>query len=317
MPDLASLQVFLAVAHANSLSAAARQLGVTQQAVSARITGLEAQTGIPLLNRTRQGSTLTSSGAAVAEWTDRLLAVAAEFDAGLASLRHDRRTKLTISASLTVAEQLLPRWLITFSMDARRRNAEQADVTMTATNSTHVIEAVHQGTADLGFIEGPTVPRGLRYRVVGHDELLLVVRPDHPWARRRRLVSSSLLAETPLISRELGSGTREALEQALSSALGPHYPLAPVMLEFSTTSAVRASVLEGVGPAVLSALAVADDIATGRLRRVEVHGVDLRRTLRAVWRGPRTPPAGAVRDLLAHIAALRVNGRRVSDPGAS
>jgi hypothetical protein len=49
---------------------------------------------------------------------------------------------------------------------------------------------------------------------------------------------------------------------------------------------------------------VSDDIATGRLRVVLVSGLDLRRDLRAVWLGGRTPPAGAVRDLLGHIGSI-------------
>src|SRR4051812_15545533 len=94
MPDLAALQVFLAVAHTGSLNAAAREVGVSQQAVSARIASIEKQTGVQLVSRTPQGSTLTPAGVSVAEWADRLLSSAAELDAGLAALRHDRQTLL-------------------------------------------------------------------------------------------------------------------------------------------------------------------------------------------------------------------------------
>jgi DNA-binding transcriptional LysR family regulator len=59
----------------------------------------------------------------------------------------------------------------------------------------------------------------------------------------------------------------------------------------------------GAGPAVLSELAVADDLASGRLVRIPVTGLDLRRPLRAIWLGPRTPPAGPVRDLIGHITS--------------
>ena len=186
MPDLGALEVFLAVAHSGSLSAAARQVGVSQQAVSARIQSLEAQTGVPLISRTARGSALTPAGVAVAEWADRLLALAAELDTGLASLRHDRRTRLRVSASLTIAEQLLPRWLVSFQIAAAHRGHDAAEVTLTATNSNQVIEQVRQGDADLGFIEGPDIPRGLRHRVIGHDTLVVVARPDHPWCRRPR-----------------------------------------------------------------------------------------------------------------------------------
>lgn len=306
MPDLAALEVFLAVAHTGSLSGASRQVGVSQQAVSARIASIESQTGVPLIARTTHGSTLTPAGVAVAEWADRLLGFAAEFDAGLAALRHDRQTKLRVSASLTIAEQLLPRWLVSFQIAARQRNQDAAEVTLTATNSNHVIDQIRDGDADLGFIEGPDVPRGLRHRVIGHDALVLVARPDHPWNRRTRPISAADLNNMPLVSREEGSGTRDALTHALRAALGAkHPPQTPPVIALSTTSAVRAAVLEGAGPAVLSALAVADDLASGRLKSITVSGVELGRTLRAIWDGPSTPPAGAVRDLLSHISSRR------------
>ena len=303
MPDLAALQVFLAVAHAGSLNAAAREIGVSQQAVSARIASIEAQTGVQLVSRTARGSTLTPAGTSVAEWADRLLHSAAELDAGLAALRGDQQTRLRVSASLTIAEQLLPRWLVSMQAAGRGTGRDSAEVTLTATNSDRVIEQVRAGEVDLGFIEGPRAPKDLHCRVVAHDQLLVVVRPDHPWARRRRPVDAAELNDTPLISREEGSGTRDALAQALRRALGPQALQSAPIMSLSTTSAVRAGVLAGAGPAVLSELAVADDVTTGRLTAIPVIGIDLRRALRAVWVGPRTPPAGAVRDLLSHILA--------------
>ena len=304
MPDLAALEVFLAVAHTGSLNAAAKQVGVSQQAVSARLASIEAQTGVRLITRTPHGSALTEAGTTVAAWADRLLTMAAELDAGLATLRHDRKAHLRVSASLTIAEQLLPRWLVSLQLTDKQFGRQTAEVTLTATNSDHVLEQVRSGDAELGFIEGPHVPRALRSRIIGHDHLVLITPPDHPWARRTRPVTAPELADTPLVTREEGSGTREALTHALRNVLGPRTRQAAPVMALSTTSAVRAAVLAGAGPAVLSALAVADDLTTGRLVAIAVADVDLARTLRAVWIGARVPPAGAVRDLLSHITSI-------------
>lgn len=174
---------------------------------------------------------------------------------------------------------------------------------LTASNSDHVISAVRDGAADLGFIESPAVARGLRSRVVAHDELVVIVPPEHKWARRSRAVTASELSQTPLVTREPGSGTRDSLTAALSQALTDSTQQASPVLELSTASAVRAAVLAGAGPAVMSRLAVADDLAAGRLRAVDVLDLNLRRNLRAIWVGGRTPPAGAIRDLLSHITS--------------
>lgn len=304
MPDLTSLELLLAIASRGSLSAAGRDLGLTQQAASARLASLEAQTGVRLVTRSTRGSRLTESGAVAVQWAGRLLQVAHEVDAGLASLRDGSRSRVRVSASLTVAEQLLPGWLVSLQAAARSRGEIPVEVVLTAANSHHVLDQVRAGDAELGFVEGPQAPHGLRSRVVAHDELVLVVRPDHRWARRGSPVAARELCQTPLVTREPGSGTRDYLTTALNDLLGPRAAEAAPALELSTSAAVRAAVLAGSAPAVLSLLAVSDDIAMGRLRVIPVDGLDLRRDLRAVWLGGRTPPAGAVRDLLGHIGTI-------------
>jgi DNA-binding transcriptional LysR family regulator len=202
-----------------------------------------------------------------------------------------------------VAEQLLPAWLVSLQALARRRGQPPPEIILTATNTETVAEQVKDGASDLGFVEGPASPKGVRSRVIGHDELVVIVRPDHPWARRRRPLSAAELAAAGIVSREEGSGTRSVLAAALSAALNAPVTM-PVALALSTTAAVRSAVLAGAGPAVLSELTVADDLAARRLARIPVAGVDLRRSLRAIWAGGSLP-VGAARDLLAHVTARR------------
>ncbi|MFV8175780.1 LysR family transcriptional regulator [Mycolicibacterium peregrinum] len=305
MPELAAFEVLLAIARTGSIGAAGRELGLTQQAVSARLASIESQTGVRLVQRSPRGSQLTAAGAVVAEWADQLLDVAGRVDAGLASMRTESRDRVTVAASLTIAEQLMPRWLVSLQADVARRGVNAPEVILTAANSDQVIAAVQDGSADLGFIESPGVPTGLHSRVIAHDELVAVVPPGHKWARRSAPVSPVELSETPLVSRETGSGTRDALSSALRSTLGQSSRQADPAIELSSATAMRAAVLAGAGPAVMSRLAVEDDLTLGRLREVAVAGLDLHRELRAIWAGGRTPPAGAVRELLSHIASAR------------
>jgi DNA-binding transcriptional LysR family regulator len=304
MPDLVSLEVLLAIARTGSLSAAGRECGMTQQAVSARVSALESQTGVRLVRRSKTGSELTPAGVVTAQWADRLLGVAHEVDAGIATLRADTKSKVRVYASLTIAELLMPRWLVTLRTASARHGDPMPEVILTAVNSEHVIAAVLDGEADVGFIESPTQVKGIRSRVVAHDELVLVVPADHRWTRRGQPISIDELSKTALVTRESGSGTRDYLAAALASAGHAEQQALPA-LELSTAAAVRAAVLAGAGPAVMSRLAVSDDIALGRLRVIAVRGLDLHRSLRAIWLGARKPPAGAVRDLLGHITAVQ------------
>ncbi len=289
LPDLDSLQLLLDVAEHGSLGKAAVAHGISQPAVSARIRSMEALVGFTLLLRGARGSSLTPAGALVADWARQVLAAGEVLGAGIDSLRTDGERELTVAASLTVAEHLLPGWLVHLA-------ATRPDTTvrLRAMNSADVATALLSATADLGFVEGPGVPAGLNARVVARDRLAVVVPPHHPWARRRDPVSARELAGTRLVHREPTSGTRLALEAALAT----YAPLAPALLELSTSSAVRSAVIAGAGPAVLSLLAVQDDLRTGQLVEVRTSGAAFGRSLRAVWpRGHR--PTGPAADLLA------------------
>ncbi|MET7640023.1 LysR family transcriptional regulator [Streptomyces sp. NPDC005438] len=292
-PDLKALRALTIVAEENSLSAAGARLGVSQQAVSLRIRGLERQLRLRLLVRSARGSRLTPAGELIVGWATTLLAAVDEFSDATASLRSDHAKRMRIAASLTLAEHLLPDWI------ARWRDAvgDAGPVAqLTAANSSAVVEAVREGAADLGFIEAPTLPTDLGSAVVAHDTIEVVVRRGHRWARRAR-VSLRELSATGLVLREAGSGTRQALEDALAEA---GHPLAaePAAVA-STTLGVRSAVMGGVGPGALSSLAVSEDVRAGRLVRVPVEGLRISRPLTALWSGKA--PYRAVREFLESV----------------
>ncbi|WP_339575330.1 LysR family transcriptional regulator [Pseudokineococcus basanitobsidens] len=299
MPDLRSLQLLLAVRDTGSLGAAGAACGTSQQAASVRLRATEALVGVPLVVRGARGSSLTPAGELLARWADVVVDAAVQLDAAVAALRQDAATHLRVAASLTVAEHLVPRWLAELGRRARAAGREPVQVALRTANSEDVAALVRAGEVEIGFVEGPQAPEHLSARVVATDELVVVVPPDHPWARRRRGLLPAEVAATALVSRESGSGTRSALRQAVTAALPPGAPVAEPALEVASAAAVRASVVAGVAPGALSSLDVADDLTLGRLVAVPVQGVDLRRRLRAVWREGAAPPAGPARDLLA------------------
>ncbi|WP_338899212.1 LysR family transcriptional regulator [Streptomyces sp. TG1A-60] len=296
VPDLGALELLLAVARLGSLGRAARELGITQPAASSRIRSMERQLGVALVDRSPRGSRLTDAGALVTDWARRIVEAAEAFDVGAQALRDRRDSRLRVAASMTIAEYLLPGWLI-----ALRAERPDTAVSLLAGNSTVVAERLLTDEADLGFVEGPTVPAGLDAAVIAHDHLIVVTAPSHPWARRRKPLDAAELASTPLILREKGSGTRQVLETALGGLARP-------LIELSSTTAVKSSALSGAGPAVLSELAVGEEVSARRLVRVPVDGVRLRRALRAVWpTGHR--PAGPARDLLGLTRGASAPGR--------
>jgi molybdate transport repressor ModE-like protein len=288
VPDLGALELLLAVARHGSLGRAARELGITQPAASSRIRSMERQLGVALVDRSPRGSRLTDAGALVTDWALRVVEAAEAFDAGAQALRGRRDSRLRVAASMTIAEYLLPGWLI-----ALRAGRPGTAVSLLAGNSAAVAQRLLAGEADLGFVEGLSVPDGLDGAVIGHDRLLVVVAPSHPWARRRAPLTPAELAAAPLILRERGSGTRQVLDSALSDCGG----LAEPLLELASTTAVKAAAVSGAGPAVLSELAITEELTARRLTSIPLASVDLRRALRAVWPTSHRP-TGPARDLL-------------------
>jgi DNA-binding transcriptional LysR family regulator len=300
-PDLAALEILVAVADHGSLGAGARACGMDQPNASRSLARLERRLDLQLLVRSTTGSSLTPSGTVVVEWARETLGAAQALVDGAAGLTSSEAGSLVVAASQTVAEHLLPTWLVRLH-EARPRTA----VRVAVHNSAEVLADVLHGRCALGFVEDPATPRGVHHVVVDRDELVAVVAASHRWARRRRPLRPDEIVSAGLVTREPGSGTRVALDRAL----GPAGPARPG-LELSSNAAIRASVAAGSGVAVLSRLAVGDALESGVLVEVPVAELDLRRRLRAVWTGPRRL-TGAAADL---VAIARRPRRRPSSGG--
>lgn len=300
-PDLDSLRLLTLIAELGSLGQAADQLRISQPAASKRLSMLERRLGLPLAERGTRGSALTTEGKAVCHWAERVLAEAQNLMAGVDALRAERSRDLRVASSMTLAESFLPAWVAEL-----QRRSPGLQLSLKVTNSEQVAALAARHEISLGFIESPGVPAGLSSRTVATDQLVVVVARTHPWARRRQPVPLAELAETPLIVREPGSGTRETLERIFAAA--GLQPVAPLMV-LDVNAAVRSAAAAGIAPAVLSTATVEADVALGHLVEVPTDA-DLHRRLRAVWpKAHSLPPAAE--DLL-RIARRSV--REVASP---
>jgi len=284
-PDLVTVDLLVRVVEYGSVGKAAQDIGISQASASRRLDVLERELGVPLLSRTVRGSHPTSQGRIVVDWAKTALGSVLDMMSAVEALRKDRRATLRVASSMTIAECLVPTWLMTL-----RSVSSAIDVSLSVVNSVAVQELVRDDQVEVGFIECLDAPQDLEYREVSRDRLVVVVSPDHPWAKRRSGISFRELAATPLIVREFGSGTRTALEQALAE----HGLTVTAQLELSSNAAVRVAVESGLAPAVLSYLAVDGEVRSGRLVELPVVDLPLERPLRAVWqRRNRLTQSGA------------------------
>lgn len=294
-PDIGALRLLVSAVRSGSISAAARESAVTQQTASARLRGLEQRLGLELLLRSPRGVEPTAIGETTAAWAEEVLTAAERFSTGVETLRGERRRALTVAASQTVAAHLMPRWLVALRERQVRAGRPPTQVRMLNANSVEVEALVRAGEADLGFIESTALPEGLSKTTVCLDALAVVVAPQHPWAALPD-VGMAEIADAALVVREEGSGTRRTWEDAVLVRLGREPADAVAVL--TTSAAVRSAAAEGVGPAVLSRLAIADDVRLGRLIEVPLRGEPVQRPITALWRGGRRDLSEVSRELL-------------------
>jgi DNA-binding transcriptional LysR family regulator len=255
---LERLRIFVAVAERQHVTAAARALNLTQSAVSNALAALEAEYDIHLFDRVGRGVALNETGWAFLPEARAVLARAAAAEAALTDMSALRRGRLSIHASQTIASYWLPRRLVAF-----HEAYPGVELDVAIGNTREVADAVSQGLAEIGLVEGAVEDPALSQTRVGSDRLAVVVTPDHPWAGRRRLDAADLVS-SQWVLREPGSGTRSTLEAAVRAA-GVDPASLPIAMTLPANEAVLAAAEAGAGATALSESVAQASVAAGRL----------------------------------------------------
>jgi DNA-binding transcriptional LysR family regulator len=288
---LEQLRVFVAVAEREHVTRAAEALHMAQSAVSAAVAALEARHGTLLFHRVGRGIQLTEAGTLFLAEARGVLARAAAAELVLAELGGLRRGTLLVRASQTIASYWLPRHLVAY-----RQAYPGITIRLGVGNTAQVADAVRDGSAEIGFVEGGVSDPALLQHVVARDRLVVVVGVAHPWAAAGRL-DGARLTESAWVLREPGSGTRAMFEAALP-ALGVATGGLEVALELPSNEAVRAAVEAGLGATATSASVAAGGLEAGSLVLVDVALPD--RDF-CVVRHAQRPLSGAAAALLAAV----------------
>jgi len=302
--DLRRLEVFVAVARERNFTHAARQLHLSQSAVSQQIAALEVEIDAQLFDRSRRRVALTPAGVALVEWANRLLADGAAAQRAVTAAQGRMTGTLRIAASLTVATYLLPQPLAELA-----RTYPEVRIFVRVENTEHVAIALHDGHADIGLVEGELNPEGLELEVLRHDELVVIAPFGHRFADDDEIEFAQLTAE-PFVSRERGSGTRQVADAALRRA-GYVPEQLRTIAELSGIEPIKAVVEAGLGIAIVSEVSIRRELQQQTLIARPVRGVVMRRELAAVF-AARQPALPAAREL---VRLLRAHGRRPRPEG--
>ena len=274
--DCHDLEAFLAVVQHGSFTRAANALHRSQPAVSRQIQRLEAELGIALLDRRSGAVRLTPGGERVRRFAQTTLAQLVDLRAAVTANDRSLTGLLSIAASTTPGQYLVPTIVAQFRDGHPGINTE-----VSVMDSASVAEHVQQGSADLGFIGMRRPHRQLYYTEIARDEVVLAVPPSHRFATRG-IVSLAELSGERFIDREPGSGTRTSLIQALrQKALT--LPSVRTVMVLSTTEAIVSAAEQGHGIGWVSSLAL-QHRDRQRVAMVRVQEVDVLRPMYLVHR---------------------------------
>ena len=256
--SLRQLQIFRAIALTGSTTAAALAVPLSQSAASAALKELEHALGARFFDRVGKRLLLNDNGRALLPMALAVLDGAQNLEAAFVSNTQALAVELHLFSSTTIGNYILPALLARF-----REKVPAARLRLQIGNTLDVVNAVRDFETDLGFIEGPSHAQDIVVVPWQEDELVIVASPSHPLAKaaKQRKLNVRQLAGALWLLREVGSGTRETVEQALL----PHLLNIPASMTLGSSEAIKNSVAEGLGISCLSRSVVRDLVAANRL----------------------------------------------------
>jgi len=281
------LHIFHTVAERGSFSAAAQALYMTQPAVTMQVQSLEEYFGCKLFMRSTKKIELTEAGKVLLPYARRSIELIRDTDQAMTSFTQQQKGRLTLGASLTIGESILPRWLGPFG-----KEYPHIGISMKVMNTTHLIEEIETHQLQFAIVEASIEHPDMHIEAVMEDELMLVVPADHPLTKLERLKLEDVL-EYPFILREQGSGTRQVMEEKLTEN-GYNPQQLKIVMELGSTGAIKSAVEAGLGISFLSVSSVKHEAALGLIRTLPIENVTFKRQFYSVYLKSTLLPISAV-----------------------
>src|SRR5271156_2783556 len=263
------LRVFRAVARHLNFRIAAEELLLTQSAVTQQIKALESELDVPLFDRAGGRVSLTPAGVALLPFAERLAALSEEAREAIAASAGGSAGRLALGASQTIGQYLLPRLIAGYLQENPK-----AEISVLGGNTQTILEALVEHKVHLCLVEGPAMRRDVQVEPFMEDHMVCVVPAGHEWADEE--VDVKELRQATLVARELGSGSRRIVEQALEQA-GVEVKKLRLAMTFDSTEGLLSAVEAGLGIGFVSRWAVRNQLALGTLKLARVRGLNIAR----------------------------------------
>jgi len=282
--ELSELRVFLRVASERSFSRAAMKLHRTQPAVSQSIRRVESALGERLFDRSSKDATLTEAGRLLKDYAERLLRLEEEAEAAVRDLKDLRRGRVLVGANEASVHAVLP------LIGAFRREHPLVHVEVRRVPARMIGAAVAQGELDFGVLTFQPAEAGLKSVVLGHDELVMLVHPSNPLAKRKEVPLAECARQT-VIAHNDPSHVRERVLRLFDQ----HHIPANIQVSLPSLEGIKRAVAMELGVALLPRRCAEAEIERGELIALQVQEIKLRRQVRLIYRkaGERAHAAAA------------------------
>lgn len=263
--DIKQIRSFLEVVNEKSFTNASRNLKISQASISHQIGQIEKMLGVKLIYRNSQDFALTTEGKTFVKFCLKLMK-------DIDGLKSDLRTG-TFGGVVNIISSSIPGAYILPGILAEFKSTGNQDVyfKLEIGNSREAIEKIKQGEADIAVTGREIKHPALSYTRIFEDKVHLVASRDLSPSTKK-----IDLRTIPLVVRESGSGTKNAMETSLNE-LNIIPSELNVVMECSSPEGIKEAVINGIGYAFISSLAIEDEIKAGKLKIVPIPGSDIKR----------------------------------------
>lgn len=264
------LKVFYTVAKRLNFTKAAEELCITQPAVSKHIQEIENYYKVRLFERNGNKIKLTKAGTVLLKYCHNIFDLYGSLEFELSTLTENFKGQLSIGASTTIAQYVLPPLLADF-----HKRYENIRVSLAINNTEQIEHSLKNKDIDFGIVEGQSKNVLFKYTEFVRDEIVPVVATKHPLAVRQEISTEELL-KTPLLLREPGSGTLEVIAHALKPLKIKLSDLQCEM-QLGSTESIKSYLVHSTCMAFLSIHSIIRELQSNELRIIEVKGLNMER----------------------------------------
>ncbi len=269
-------KVFLSAGKLLSFSKAAKELSLTQPAVSFQIRHLEEGLGAKLFVRYPSKIELTPIGSLMLKELTHIQTESDRVQERIMRKLDKLWGTVSVGASTTIGNYFLPPILAKF-----KSTYMDISIRVLVANTDEILSDLADGIVDFAIVEGPVKTKQWKVEEAFVDELVVIAPKTFPFAEKG-LITKKQLSALPFITRETGSGTREVIE-SLKSGSQPLVPVSNIVLELGSTSAIKKAVEAGLGVSIVSLMTLVKETKLDTLEVLRIQGFPIRRTVSFVF----------------------------------